>query len=471
MAGLNNIREAYSQVYNQLDERMSDDEKEMRRLAAQERRAGKSDRTDAKAASKYAESEKKSAEREDKKSRGKHIHGMADSVEVDGDLVDEGMTMKDFKANRKKAKASAARADAVKRGHVGKEWYNSGRRYSPDEAKRSRANMDDEERRTRHRSAVDPDNEDDNNYSADKTKNPKKLRKQKAMGESAVPGKPAEKLGAVTAIPKSEQEAARERLLAKAKAMREKNMKKEEAELEEKRGLWDNIHAKRKRGERPAKPGEKGYPKTLNVEEVRALVEGIKQARKNVGASKCWTGKKLGNPSTKMKGGKEVPNCVPEALVYGGEKKEPEDKRMTVTAADKKANTKAWQKYKAGNPAYKAAAHVGEETVVERALDTAETGEKERLVKGMKKSAADFKKRYGERAKSVMYATATKMAKKHMDTSKSDRRYAVEETSMEENADLENRKKGPRKPSQMAKREKLNKLIDEIRTKREGESK
>ena len=40
--------------------------------------------------------------------------------------------------------------------------------------------------------------------------------------ESAVPGKPAEKLGAVTLIPKSEQEAARERALAKAKAMREK---------------------------------------------------------------------------------------------------------------------------------------------------------------------------------------------------------------------------------------------------------
>lgn len=74
---------------------------------------------------------------------------------------------------------------------------------------------------------------------------------------------------------------------------------------EEKKGLWANIHAKRKRGERPAKPGEKGYPKTLNIE------EGIKQARKNVGASKCWKGKKLGNPPTKMKGGKEVPNCVP----------------------------------------------------------------------------------------------------------------------------------------------------------------
>ena len=37
------------------------------------------------------------------------------------------------------------------------------------------------------------------------------------------------------------------------------------------RGLWDNIHAKRKRmkrgsGERKAKPGDKDYPKTLNVE-------------------------------------------------------------------------------------------------------------------------------------------------------------------------------------------------------------
>jgi len=31
-------------------------------------------------------------------------------------------------------------------------------------------------------------------------------------------------------------------------------------------GLWANIHAKRKRGESPAKPGDKDYPKTLNIE-------------------------------------------------------------------------------------------------------------------------------------------------------------------------------------------------------------
>ena len=133
-----------------------------------------------------------------------------------------------FKKRRRSLAGKEKSAEARGRGHQGKEWYNSGRTYSPDEAKRSRANMDDEERRTRHRSAVDPDDDNDNNYSVDKTKNPKKLRKQKAMGESAVPGKPAERLGAVTTIPKSEQDAARERVLAKAKAMREKKGIKEE---------------------------------------------------------------------------------------------------------------------------------------------------------------------------------------------------------------------------------------------------
>jgi len=38
---------------------------------------------------------------------------------------------------------------------------------------------------------------------------------------------------------------------------------------EKKKGLWANIHAKRKRGERPARPGEKGYPKTLDIEEAK----------------------------------------------------------------------------------------------------------------------------------------------------------------------------------------------------------
>ena len=44
--------------------------------------------------------------------------------------------------------------------------------------------------------------------------------------------------------------------------------------------------------------------------------------------------------------------------VYGGAKKENKDNRLVVTNADKKANTKAYQNYKAGNKAYKAADHL-----------------------------------------------------------------------------------------------------------------
>jgi hypothetical protein len=97
--------------------------------------------------------------------------------------VEEGMTMKDFKANRKKNQRRSASADAEKRGHVGKEWHNTGRKYSPDEAKSGRANMSDYNRQQRYQTAEDPDSDNADTYPASKTKNPKKLRKQKAMGE------------------------------------------------------------------------------------------------------------------------------------------------------------------------------------------------------------------------------------------------------------------------------------------------
>ena len=47
----------------------------------------------------------------------------------------------------------------------------------------------------------------------------------------------------------------------------------------------------------------------------------------------------------------------------------------------------------------------------ERKLSKGEENEKEKIVKGMKKSKKDFKKRYGDDAESIMYATATKIAK------------------------------------------------------------
>jgi hypothetical protein len=51
-------------------------------------------------------------------------------------------------------------------------------------------------------------------------------------------------------------------------------------------------------------------------------------------------------------------------------------------------------------------------TIDERSLTEPEMKKKEDIVMGMKKKMPGFKERYGERAKEVMYATATKMAKK-----------------------------------------------------------
>jgi hypothetical protein len=51
------------------------------------------------------------------------------------------------------------------------------------------------------------------------------------------------------------------------------------------------------------------------------------------------------------------------------------------------------------------------ELAQEKTLTAAETEKKEEIVKSMKKGLSGFKDRYGDRAKEVMYATATKNAK------------------------------------------------------------
>lgn len=59
---------------------------------------------------------------------------------------------------------------------------------------------------------------------------------------------------------------------------------------------------------------------------------------------------------------------------------------------------------------------LGEDTELdERTLTTGEMKKREDVVKGMKKNLKGFKSRYGEDAKSVMYATATKLAKEEVE--------------------------------------------------------
>ena len=50
--------------------------------------------------------------------------------------------------------------------------------------------------------------------------------------------------------------------------------------------------------------------------------------------------------------------------------------------------------------------------LIEKTLTKPEKEKKEEIVKSMKKDKKGFEARYGDRAKEVMYATATKIAKK-----------------------------------------------------------
>jgi hypothetical protein len=52
------------------------------------------------------------------------------------------------------------------------------------------------------------------------------------------------------------------------------------------------------------------------------------------------------------------------------------------------------------------------QAIAERTLSPGEEKKREKYVKGMKKVKGDFSKRYGDKGEEVMYATATKMAKK-----------------------------------------------------------
>ena len=65
-----------------------------------------------------------------------------------------------------------------------------------------------------------------------------------------------------------------------------------------------------------------------------------------------------------------------DEAVYGGTPPEKKDTRMVVTNADKKANTPAYQKMKAGDKRYKSADHMGEDTEVEEGYQELSRGKR-----------------------------------------------------------------------------------------------
>ena len=73
---------------------------------------------------------------------------------------------------------------------------------------------------------------------------------------------------------------------------------------------------------------------------------------------------KLGEAIEAM-GGELIEATEVDEAVYGGTpKEEPKDTRMTVTNADKKGNTPAYQRFKAGDKRYKAADHMKEQAAM-----------------------------------------------------------------------------------------------------------
>jgi len=99
------------------------------------------------------------------------------------------------------------------------------------------------------------------------------------------------------------------------------------------------------------------------------------------------------------------------------------NRRKAVTKAvekDKKAESKSSKadkegKAKDGKEAVEINPNMSEascKTMKEAEMTDAQMKKREEIVKSMKKSKGDFEKRYGDRAKDVMYATATKMAMK-----------------------------------------------------------
>ena len=89
---------------------------------------------------------------------------------------------------------------------------------------------------------------------------------------------------------------------------------------------------------------------------LKVAAKGASEFGKGVASGVKATGKAAQTAHRVLKNSYEMGEAV-----YGGGKKEPKDIRMVVTAADRKANTKAYQNYKAGHPSYKAAPHLDEE--------------------------------------------------------------------------------------------------------------
>jgi len=145
---------------------------------------------------------------------------------------------------------------------------------------------------------------------------------------------------------------------------------------------------------------EKNAGKGKKAEVAKASVQAVKQEEVELGEARKLEGsyKNAGGHESKvykLSGEHNEGDPYHVKLFKGGKHHEP---------ADYFTNDK--------DDAHSTAKRMVKESLDERTLTASEKKEKEMNVKGMKKNLSGFKARYGDKAKSVMYATATKQAKK-----------------------------------------------------------
>lgn len=171
---------------------------------------------------------------------------------------------------------------------------------------------------------------------------------------------------------------------------------------EEESGLRMAAHAAHKSGQKMFTFKGKTYPVRVQGENV-SWGEAVKEENDCVTEPKAKEIAKKEVHGHEKKMHKEEKEDNPSAKLaapYGKEDQEETPARKTI-----KAHGGPVAQPKMGLAKEEA------EQIEERELSAGEKSEKERLVKSMKKGFKGFRQRYGERAKSVMYATATKMAK------------------------------------------------------------
>ena len=163
-----------------------------------------------------------------------------------------------------------------------------------------------------------------------------------------------------------------------------KKMKKEEVETVDERACWDThekVGMKMKGGKLVNDCRPKNRVKKESFSDWRSeLIEVIdKEEQDKQIKEKNVKNKVVIDPELKLEqvaeelGGEllewiELDEASYEEIAAKMKAKKKADDRMTVTNADKKANTPAYQKYKAGDKRYKAADHMGEELSIDQQM-------------------------------------------------------------------------------------------------------